>query len=102
MLSEYKGCNQHRTLVVMLSGILQAITLRCPTALIYSVAKCNTTDPTKSQVMGSPLDKLACRPSDLLHIPDDDETGRRNAEEVFIFGTKYSRMDQIEFVNGSP
>lgn len=83
MLTEYKGCHQHRTLVVILSSIIQAITLRSPTALIWSIARPTTSDPNKNQIVGSPLDKLACAPSELLQVNNETENNDTNyTEEV--------------------
>ena len=83
MFTEYKECQQHTSLVTILSGIVQAITLRCPTALIWSINKTNIgNDPTKSQVLGSPLDRLPCAPSELVIGTGEDENDRKEIEEV--------------------
>lgn len=84
MFSEYKDCHQHTSLVTILSGIIQAITLRCPTALIWSMTKINSpmNDPLKPQVFGSPLDKLPCAPSDL--IIGSEEEDKKESEEASI------------------
>ena len=75
MMKVYKNCQQHNAIITILSGIIQAITLRCPTSLIYSIVK----ESAKDQVVGSPLDKLTVAPSDLLStdIFDDAEEKER-------------------------
>lgn len=87
MFTEYKECQQHTSLVTILSGIVQAVTLRCPTALIWSITRTNIgNDPTKSQVLGSPLDRLPCAPSELVIGTGEDENDRKELEEVcFLF-----------------
>lgn len=84
MFTEYKECHQHTSLVTILSGIIQAITLRCPTALIWSVTKISSpaNDPMKPQTVGSPLDKLPCAPSDLIIGCDDED--RKDTDEVYL------------------
>jgi len=57
-------------LVVMLCGIIQAITLKCPTALVWRNIKLNNipqvSDAKASLFKGSPLDLLPCAPSSFL------------------------------------
>jgi len=90
MFTEYKDCQQHASLVTILSGIVQAITLRCPTALIWSITKVGHVggDPSRSQILGSPLDKLPCAPSELVIGADNDEFERKETEEVYSSNKK--------------
>ena len=69
VFSEYAHCPQHRSLVMSLSSVLQAITLECPTALIWN----NLGEgKEKSLLNGSPLDLLPCAPSSLPMPPGPD------------------------------
>ncbi|KAK6194758.1 hypothetical protein SNE40_000324 [Patella caerulea] len=66
MFAEYSSCPQHRTIILNLSAILQSITLRCPTSLVW-----NTLGDGKltNYICGSPLDLLPCAPSSLPMLP---------------------------------
>ena len=70
------SCPQHRHIVYSLSAIVQCITLRCPSALLYNNP---IDDQQKSDTLllnyGSPLDFLPCSPSQLpLPIGIDHES----------------------------
>lgn len=87
MFTEYKECRQHHNLVTILTAIIQLVTLRCPTALIYSIAKV-LNEANKSQVVGSPLDKLPCFPSEMIldsHLENEGENKQKSNAEVSIF-----------------
>jgi mediator of RNA polymerase II transcription subunit 12 len=60
------SCPQHRIIIYSLSAIIQCITLRCPSALLYNNP---IDDQQKSDTLllnyGSPLDFLPCSPSQL-------------------------------------
>ncbi|CAF2400021.1 unnamed protein product [Rotaria sp. Silwood2] len=60
------SCPQHRIIIYSLSAVIQCITLRCPSALLYNNP---IDDPQKSDTLllnyGSPLDFLPCSPSQL-------------------------------------
>ncbi|CAF0940583.1 unnamed protein product [Rotaria sordida] len=60
------SCPQHRIIIYSLSAIIQCITLRCPSALLYNNP---IDDPQKSDTLllnyGSPLDFLPSSPSQL-------------------------------------
>ncbi|CAF1122651.1 unnamed protein product [Adineta steineri] len=60
------ACPQHRVIIYSLSAIIQCITLRCPSALLYNNP---IDDQQKSDTLllnyGSPLDFLPCSPSQL-------------------------------------
>ncbi|KAJ9582558.1 hypothetical protein L9F63_003116, partial [Diploptera punctata] len=60
--NEYMNCPHHRDLVLGLSAILQAITLDCPTALVWN---CVGEGKSQSVLNGSPLDHIPCSPSAL-------------------------------------
>uniref|UniRef100_A0A8D9FIE5 Mediator of RNA polymerase II transcription subunit 12-like protein n=1 Tax=Cacopsylla melanoneura TaxID=428564 RepID=A0A8D9FIE5_9HEMI len=61
-LSEYLNCAHHRDIVLSLSAIIQAITLECPTALVWnSIGE----GKSPSVLNGSPLDHLPCSPAQL-------------------------------------
>ena len=69
LLSQYNGvfneflhCPHHRDLVMMLSSILQIITIECPTALVWRGIGENR---SSSVLVGSPLDYLSVAPSAL-------------------------------------
>ncbi|XP_047130115.1 mediator of RNA polymerase II transcription subunit 12-like protein isoform X2 [Hydra vulgaris] len=80
MMSAYKNCNQHSTIITILSGIIQAITLRCPASLIYSIVK----EPGKEQVVGSPLDKLIVSPSALFNTDNLDDAEEKKFQEEAV------------------
>ncbi|EDO45182.1 predicted protein, partial [Nematostella vectensis] len=74
VLSQYKNCSQHNSLVLALGAIIQAVTICCPGALVWNSTVCssgqssssnNSGDQTKPQVLGSPLDRLPMAPSAL-------------------------------------
>jgi mediator of RNA polymerase II transcription subunit 12 len=60
------SCPQHRILIYSLSAIIQCITLRCPSALLFNNP---IDDQQKTETLllnyGSPLDFLPCSPSQL-------------------------------------
>lgn len=60
--SEYLNCPHHRDIVLSLSAIIQAITLECPTALVWN---CIGEGKSPSVLNGSPLDHLPCSPAQL-------------------------------------
>ncbi|XP_067668814.1 mediator of RNA polymerase II transcription subunit 12-like protein [Haliotis asinina] len=66
MFAELSGCPQHRSLILNLSAILQRLTLKCPTGIVW-----NNLGEGKitSFLCGSPLDYLACAPSSLPMLP---------------------------------
>lgn len=63
LFSEYLGCPQHRTIILGLGALLQCVTLKCPSALIWI----NSADPKDKGASGpgSPLDILPFPPSSL-------------------------------------
>ncbi|XP_033637539.1 mediator of RNA polymerase II transcription subunit 12-like protein isoform X2 [Asterias rubens] len=61
IFAEYTSCPQHRPIIVGLSLILQTITLRCPSALVWI----NIGEGKSAGSPGSPLDILPCAPSSL-------------------------------------
>lgn len=74
VLSQYKNCPQHNSLVLALAAILQAVTISCPGALIWNSApqnaaqanaSANNEQAAKPAVLGSPLDRLPMAPSSL-------------------------------------
>ena len=67
--SEYLQCPQHRMVILALCGLLQAITLGCPGALVWH----NFGESKSNSVLcGSPLDLLPCAPSSLPMPPGMD------------------------------
>ncbi|KAI5713129.1 hypothetical protein M8J76_012279 [Diaphorina citri] len=62
LFSEYMSCGHHRDIVLSLSAIIQAITLECPTALVWN---CIGEGKSPSVLNGSPLDHLPCSPAQL-------------------------------------
>ncbi|XP_063967745.1 mediator of RNA polymerase II transcription subunit 12-like protein isoform X1 [Lytechinus pictus] len=64
ILAEFRSCPQHHSIILGLSCILQAVTLRCPSALVWI----NLGESKNYSVPGSPLDILPCPPS-LLPLP---------------------------------
>ena len=92
-LSEFKSCDQHRSLVVILCGIIQAVTLKCPTALVWRCMKlANLPQISDSKAVlfkGSPLDLLPCAPSSLFSffLSSDDavqEEEQRVSRYIFF------------------
>ncbi|XP_070173165.1 mediator of RNA polymerase II transcription subunit 12-like protein isoform X2 [Littorina saxatilis] len=65
---EYRSCPQHRSIIMKLCGIIQTITLRCPTALVWNWLG---DGKTSLFICGSPLDILPCGPSSLPMLPSD-------------------------------
>ncbi|XP_069936794.1 mediator of RNA polymerase II transcription subunit 12-like protein, partial [Cherax quadricarinatus] len=63
---ELLSCHQHRPVVLAASCFIQAITLDCPTALVWNNAG---EGKASSWLTGSPLDVLPCAPSDLPMPP---------------------------------
>jgi len=60
--TEFCNCPQHRSLLLCLSAIVQAIVLSCPSGLVWH----NLGDgKSGSPLSGSPLDLLPCSPSSL-------------------------------------
>ncbi|CAL4069283.1 unnamed protein product, partial [Meganyctiphanes norvegica] len=59
---ELMNCHQHRPVVLAMSCFIQAVTLDCPTALVWNNAA--EGKPT-SWLSGSPLNPLPCTPSEL-------------------------------------
>lgn len=66
VFAEYRDCPQHRSIVMKLCGIIQTITLRCPTALVWNWLG---DGKTSLFICGSPLDILPCNPSSLPMLP---------------------------------
>lgn len=67
------SCGHHKYVVLTLSAIIQIITIKCPTALIWN----SINDSNKQSVFnGSPLDYLPCPPH-ILPMPK-----RPNNEEI--------------------
>ncbi|XP_076043982.1 mediator complex subunit kohtalo isoform X2 [Oratosquilla oratoria] len=62
---ELLACHQHRPIVLALSCFIQALTLDCPTALVWNNVGGSK---TSSWLTGSPLDLLPCSPS-VLPMP---------------------------------
>ncbi|KAK8388181.1 hypothetical protein O3P69_020216 [Scylla paramamosain] len=63
---ELLSCHQHRPVVQATSCFIQAITLDCPTAMVWNNAG---EGKASSWLTGSPLDLLPCPPSDLPMPP---------------------------------
>lgn len=60
--SEFCNCPQHRSLLLCLSAIVQAIVMSCPSALVWhNLGEGKSGSP----LSGSPLDLLPCSPSNL-------------------------------------
>ena len=60
--TDYSNCPQHRSLLLNLCSIIQAVTISCPSALVWH----NLGDgKSSSPLVGSPLDLLPCSPSSL-------------------------------------
>ncbi|KAI1305889.1 Mediator of RNA polymerase II transcription subunit 12-like protein [Halotydeus destructor] len=62
---ELLKCSHHRNVLLSLSSLIQIITLKCPTALVWH---CIGDGKGSPQVNGSPLDHLPC-PASSLPIP---------------------------------
>jgi len=62
VFTELCNCPQHRSLILGLSAIIQAIAISCPSALVWhNLGDGKSTSPLN----GSPLDLLPCSPSNL-------------------------------------
>jgi len=62
VFTELCNCPQHRSLILGLSAIIQAIVVSCPSALVWhNLGDGKSTSPLN----GSPLDLLPCSPSNL-------------------------------------
>ena len=86
-LSEFKSCEQHRSLLIILCGIVQAITLKCPTALVWRNLKTTTGsqagDAKVAMLKGSPLDVLPCAPSNLFScVLSNDDSAQEDDQQV--------------------
>ncbi|XP_041350095.1 mediator of RNA polymerase II transcription subunit 12-like protein isoform X2 [Gigantopelta aegis] len=68
MFAEYSNCAQHRGLLLSLSAMLQCLTLRCPTALVWNSLQ-EGKNERNNFLCGSPLDHLMCAPSSLPMVP---------------------------------
>lgn len=78
---EYTSCLQHRSLVLTMSAIIQAITVQCPGALVWQ----NLGEgKTNSILYGSPLDLLPCAPSSLPMAvgADNQQVGKFHDKET--------------------
>ncbi|XP_037561633.2 mediator of RNA polymerase II transcription subunit 12-like protein [Dermacentor silvarum] len=64
--AECLSCSHHRSIVLQLSVVLQYITLKCPTALVWNSIGEGKANPILN---GSPLDLLPCPPSCLPMPP---------------------------------
>ncbi|XP_046392614.1 mediator of RNA polymerase II transcription subunit 12-like protein isoform X2 [Ischnura elegans] len=71
-LNEYLHCPLHREVILSLSAIIQAITLDCPTALVWN---CVGEGRGPSILDASPLDHLPCPPS-ILPLPLRSQSAR--------------------------
>ncbi|XP_076454432.1 mediator of RNA polymerase II transcription subunit 12-like protein [Babylonia areolata] len=74
VFAEYRDCPQHRSVVMKLCGMVQTITLRCPTALVWNWLG---DGKAASFICGSPLDILPCRPSSLPMLPSQQNQQTR-------------------------
>ena len=63
---EYRDCPQHRSIMLKLCAVVQNITLRCPTALVWNWLG---DGKTSIFICESPLDILPCSPSVLPMLP---------------------------------
>jgi mediator of RNA polymerase II transcription subunit 12 len=66
IFAEYMSCPEHRTIMLKMCAIIQTITLRCPTALVWNWLG---DGKTSLFICGSPLDLLPCFPSSLPMLP---------------------------------
>ncbi|KAK8778545.1 hypothetical protein V5799_020115 [Amblyomma americanum] len=64
--AECLSCSHHRSIVLQLSAVLQFITLKCPSALVWNNIGEGKANPILN---GSPLDLLPCPPSCLPMPP---------------------------------
>ncbi|XP_077555179.1 mediator of RNA polymerase II transcription subunit 12-like protein isoform X10 [Haemaphysalis longicornis] len=64
--AECLSCSHHRSIVLQLSAVLQYITLKCPSALVWNNISEGKSNPILN---GSPLDLLPCPPSCLPMPP---------------------------------
>ncbi|RXG58705.1 Mediator of RNA polymerase II transcription subunit 12 [Armadillidium vulgare] len=65
-LQDLLSCHQHRPILLALSCFIQAVTLDCPTAMVWNFGCEGKTPPW---LIGSPLDLLPSPPSDLPMPP---------------------------------
>jgi len=83
VFTELCNCPQHRSLILSLSAIIQAIAISCPSALVWhNLGDGKSTSPLN----GSPLDLLPCSPSN-LPMPagsDNHRVSRKFASFVFV------------------
>lgn len=61
-INDYMNCPHHRDIILLLSTVLQIITIECPTAMVWCGIGENR---TSSILCGSPLDHLPIAPSAL-------------------------------------
>ncbi|TKR82572.1 hypothetical protein L596_016274 [Steinernema carpocapsae] len=59
------ACQHHRPIIYTLTGILHAIVIECPQALIWNSFQVSSNQALPHQLCGSPLDVLPCPPEDL-------------------------------------
>ncbi|KAG8221965.1 hypothetical protein J437_LFUL007806 [Ladona fulva] len=71
-LNEYLNCPLHREIILSISAIIQAITIDCPTALVWN---CVGEGRGPSLLDASPLDHLPCPPS-MLPLPQRSQSSR--------------------------
>ncbi|RWS13512.1 thyroid hormone receptor-associated protein-like protein [Dinothrombium tinctorium] len=90
---ELLGCPHHRNTLYGLSTVIQVITLKCPTSLVWHNIGEGRASPSLS---GSPLDHLPCPPS---HLPMPPKPGNaqlrqelRTAEEQICARSKAVEM----------
>ncbi|KAL8595941.1 hypothetical protein ACOMHN_018253 [Nucella lapillus] len=74
VFAEYRDCPQHRSVVMKLCGLVQTITIQCPTALIWNWLG---DGKASSFICGSPLDILPCRPASLPMLPSQQNPQTR-------------------------
>jgi len=79
VFTELCNCPQHRSLILGLSAIIQAIVISCPSAMVWH----NLGDgKSSSPLNGSPLDLLPCSPSNLPMPAGSDN--HRVSHKVYI------------------
>lgn len=72
LFADYSNCPQHRSLLLSLCAIVQAVTLSCPSALVWH----NLGEgKSSSSLSGSPLDLLSCSPS-CLPMPNGSDNNQ--------------------------
>ena len=60
------SCGQHRSVLVQMSAIIQAVVLHCPAAVVWNYVG---EGKVSSHLIGSPLDHLPVQPSTLPMAP---------------------------------